>query len=103
MEPANSLFPVGPQLFEYTFFLPLHVFVMFASLPTVSVHNTSAVWLQKPQFSVNLLGKDHAKHSAPFPINDAALGSTVASDYREARFGSQDKVCKTVLHITIDN
>lgn len=103
VEVENSLFPVGPQLFEYTFFLPLHVFVMFASLLTVSVHNTSAVWLQKPQFSVNLLGKDHAKHSAPSPINDAALGSTVASDYREARFGSQDKVCKTVLHITIDN
>lgn len=76
---------------------------MFASLPTVSVRNASAAWLQKPQFSVNLSGKDHAKLSAPFPINDAALGSTGASDYREARFASQDKVCKTVLHIRIEN
>lgn len=63
----------------------------------------SAVWLQEPQFSVNLLEKDHAKHFAPLPINDAALGSKVASDYREAHFGSQDKECKTVLHIAIDN
>lgn len=61
--------------------LTLRVPITFClSLPTVSVLNAPTVWLWKPQFSVNLLEKDHAKHSTPFPINDAALGSKIVND-----------------------
>lgn len=82
---------------------PFPIFVACASLPTESVLTTSTVWLQKPQFSVILSERDYAKHSAPFPINDDALGSKVPSNYQEGRLVSQDKVCTTVFHITIDN
>lgn len=80
----------------------MHVPIIFAFLRTVSVLDTSTVWLWKSQLSVNLLEKDLAKHSTPFPINDAALGSKVVNDYQKGCFISQDEVY-TTSHSKIDN
>lgn len=86
------------------FHLTWHIPITFAFLPTVPVLNAPTVWLRKPQFSVNLLEKDHAKYSTPFPINDAALGSKVVNDYQEGCFISQDEVyTASVSHSRIDN
>lgn len=55
-------------------------------------------------FFVNLLEKDHAKRSTPFPISDAALGSKVLNDYQERCFISQDEINTTsVSRSRIDN
>lgn len=81
-----------------------HTPITFAFLPTGSVLNAPTVWLRKLQFSVNLLEKDHAKHSTPFPINDAALGRKVVNDYQEGCFISQDEVyTASVSQSRIDN
>lgn len=81
-----------------------HTPITFAFLPTGCVLNAPTVWLRKLQFSVNLLEKDHAKHSTPFPINDAALGRKVVNDYQEGCFISQDEAyTASVSQSRIDN
>lgn len=70
----------------------------------LSSPNTPTVWLSEPRFSVNLLERDHAKPSAPFPINDAVLGSKVVNDYQDACFISQvEAYTASVSHSRIDN